>query len=230
MSRDKKTKNKEPRQDRESSSDRSFSILSEQDITKIVNKAVVAAMMEFKQENKLLASRLTKLEKLCATQSAEIKDLKTAVNLNEKKRTAEINDMEQYSRRWSVRIFGVAEKEEENVVTEALNIINNKLKLPHITEDNIDVAHRTGRKQNNRHRAIIVRFLRVKHRQQVLRSRKQLKGTRVTIAEDLTLQNLNLLKKAKELDETKMAWSWDGKIWMLKKDGSVCKLNLFDNN
>ena len=63
-----------------------------------------------------------------------------------------------------------------------------------------------------RHRPIIVRFASRRDAQNVLRERKNLKGTKIVCVEDLTNERYSLLRKAKDNDRVESAWSSRGKI------------------
>ena len=117
--------------------------------------------------------------------------------------------MEQYSRRSCVRIFGVEEKSGEDTDQIASKFIRDQLGVPLDPRD-IDRSHRTGKMKTlspestteqpsrRHHRAIIVKLSSYKKPRDILNNRKKLKGTGISIVEDLTLQNQNLLKAARD--------------------------------
>ena len=140
---------------------------------------------------------------------------------------ARVNDLEQYSRRNSIRVFGLRDhdKRENMFATEALVIDLCKRKLGiNIPVSDIDIAHRVGTFSAERDRAVIVKFVTRKARQAVLQNRKRLKGTPVTIAEDLTQHNLQLLQRAKGLNVVTQAWSWEGRVYAKDKGGNVVQV------
>ncbi|KAK7484723.1 hypothetical protein BaRGS_00024008 [Batillaria attramentaria] len=145
---------------------------------------------------------------------------------------AQAGDLEQYGRRYNVRVFGVKEDDDETVQQceeKVLRIINEKLELKGIKSADVDAIHRLGKKpkprraeQNHsdsdsdtesRPRAIIVRFVSRKCTQDVLRNRRKLRGTKISIAEDLARDRYRLLRQVKE-KEVDDAWSRDGKIFV----------------
>ena len=75
--------------------------------------------------------------------------------------------------------------------------------------------------------AIIVKFVNSDRRNAVLSARRALKGTRLTITEDLTFLNLKLLNRARQHPNVKNVWSWNGTIWYVKEDGVKRRLELF---
>lgn len=68
-----------------------------------------------------------------------------------------------------------------------------------IDESTIDRAHRYGRRKEKRPRPLIVKFTKFHAKQNILRHKNQLKGTRIFVNEDITAKNVNFLKTAKEI-------------------------------
>lgn len=125
----------------------------------------------------------------------------------------EINELEQYSRRNCVRIFGVAEKPNENIAEVIVDLAKSQLKLD-LSPSSIDRCHRLGKLENSKSqsRSIIVKFTSYATREQFIKSRRLLKGTRIVIKEDLTKANLSLLSITKEHPKVKSAWTQDGRV------------------
>ena len=61
-------------------------------------------------------------------------------------------------------------------------------------------------------RPLLVKFVSYQNRQRVIKNRKLLKGTRMSIQEHLTRKNQELLAKTRANTEVKDAWTSDGKI------------------
>ena len=87
------------------------------------------------------------------------------------------NDLQQYSRRSSLRIFGVPEKSDEDTDQIVCDIAMNKLGIP-ISCSDIDRSHRTGKlnRESKRHRPIIAKFCSYRKRTEVIKARKKLKN------------------------------------------------------
>jgi hypothetical protein len=128
------------------------------------------------------------------------------------------DEQEQYSRRNSLRLFGVAEREKENLDAIVTGLCCNKLKTK-VTMDDIDRCHRVGRASEGRPRAIIVKFVSYRKRAEVFRAKRSLRGSKITMREDLTSSRLKLLKIAIEKFGLKQVWTADGKVVVLAKDG-----------
>lgn len=121
-------------------------------------------------------------------------------------------------------MFGVPEAANEKTEEVICNVFQDKLNVS-VSTDMIDRCHRTGRKQpsaNNssasanskpRPRPIIIKFTSYKHRSLVLQNRKHLRGTNISIKEDLTKSRLELLQLASKKFGFKNVWSKDGIIF-----------------
>nr|KAG5689119.1 hypothetical protein BaRGS_013880 [Batillaria attramentaria] len=91
------------------------------------------------------------------------------------------NDLEQYQRRWNLRIFGVKETQNEDCVQKCLQVFNDKVHV-NTEEADIQVAHRVkastqhsrgaGAQGGRRAAAIIVQFANRRVRDKILQNRK----------------------------------------------------------
>lgn len=145
-------------------------------------------------------------------------DHSAIVNLQEK-----ANDAEQYQRRNCLRFFGIQESEGEVTNQKIRDVAQSKLGI-NLGPTAIDRSHRVGPPSRGRQvgpRAIIVKFTQYDVRQDVIKSRRKLKGSRMGIDEDLTSQNRALLDHAKKAVEAtqhlEAAWSIDGRVIVLVK-------------
>lgn len=179
----------------------------------------------------------------------EIKDMKVKVN----ERNQEIqsfhdkhdnarkhyikksNELEQYSRRNSVRLTGPGLPIEEvketamDTTKTAVKILNDTFKL-NISEKDIDIAHRMGIMQRQAPRSMIIKFTSRLTKIATLKDkRSKLKGTGVYVQEDLTLLNVKVLKAVRESTRTESAWSIEGQIYAkYKGNGRIEKINYED--
>ncbi len=81
------------------------------------------------------------------------------------------------------------------------------------TVHDIDNLHRVGRVgANDRPRAIIIKFVRHLVKIKVMWSRKNLKGSNISIADDLSAENFRLLSTLKRHENVTDAWAWDGRV------------------
>lgn len=128
---------------------------------------------------------------------------------------AMINDNEQYSRKYNLRITGIDESDGENCIDKVINLCKTKLNTD-IPKASFDRAHRVGRKMPGKARQVIVKLTHYHAKNAIYSKRKLLKGTQIFINDDLSRLSLHLLKEAKKNKNVKSAWSSDGKI--LAKD------------
>lgn len=166
--------------------------------------------------------------------------------LKRRLRQAEVdnNHLEQYSRRSHLRIYGLTVT--GNCKDAVASFISHKLKNADgsplvVTSKDIDAAHPLSVRNsttttlkgyagnevnsvdntniNKNTPPIIVRFHARDVRDAVIRARRQLKGGRISIAEDLTSKNVKLLNRLKSSQDFDSAWSWNGKIFAKHKGG-----------
>ncbi|KAE8738772.1 hypothetical protein FOCC_FOCC015732 [Frankliniella occidentalis] len=124
------------------------------------------------------------------------------------------DDLEQRNRLENLRIFGIKEEDGENT-DELVVKIAQKLDLFSIDLSDTSRSHRVGRKSVDKPRAIIVKFVSYAKRQKMFLAKKRLKGSGISIREDLTSIRQAILTKAHEnFDEV---WTQSGVIVI--KDG-----------
>ena len=99
-----------------------------------------------------LESEVKSLKKVNKTATGIIKQQDRRIKQNER----ELNDLQQYSRKWNLWVFKVPEKEETaaNCTTKVCAIFSDKVGIP-ITTSDIKVAHRTGQRSSTRARPIL---------------------------------------------------------------------------
>jgi ribosomal protein L16 Arg81 hydroxylase len=94
------------------------------------------------------------VEKMLTPLRNEIRDLKSELAIVRRK----CNELEQYSRRANIRIFGIPEDKDEDCLKKTLAFVNEQLDLT-FKESDIDRVHRVGRPRMNAARAMIVKFM-----------------------------------------------------------------------
>ena len=131
----------------------------------------------------------------------------------------EMNDIQQYSRRNSVRVFGIPETANEVTDVLVIDAVTKHLNCP-LSVDDIDRSHRSGKPRassgpgNNipKPRPILVKFCSYRKKAQIMKVKRKLKNTGLSIHEDLTTKNYDLLMKASKNSKVVAAWSVDGRI------------------
>lgn len=118
----------------------------------------------------------------------------------------QLEDLQQYTRRQNVRIFGIPV--ENNESTEACTkIVSDLLVSNDISLHSMDRCHRVGKKKKSTNsesftQPIIVRFGTFRDRTSFYKKRKAIKDkNKCSISLDLTRERLDLLKSAREMVE-----------------------------
>ena len=142
------------------------------------------------------------------------------------------NELEQYSRRNNIRIWGIPEKVEkgetyesmETTVSLVVKTLNEKMGL-NLENRDIDIAHRIGKKiPNQPDRCIISKLISRVNKMKNLRDRKKkLQGTNIKIQEDLTKLNLAVLKATWKNDDVERSWTAEGTIYVKWADLGTLK-------
>lgn len=155
---------------------------------------------------------VTELQKTISENTSVITELKRSIEEKDKKINcleSKLDDLEQYSRRQCLRIFGIEESRQENTDQIAVEIAE-KVGVQLSVQD-IDRSHRIG-VRGERPRPIILKFTSYRKRSEVFKSKKALKGSGVTIREDLTKTRYNVLQAAINKYGFQSVWTMDGAI------------------
>ena len=165
----------------------------------------------------------------------EIMEMKTQISRNlhnarEAWKTA--NHVAQYTRRSNVRVFGIPEEDGENCKLRICELINSKLQAGIVTMEDIGAAHRVPSKKSKEEgtpQPIIVRFTDREKKTEVLKLRKKLKGQKIGINEDVTVDNMKLINRAHESNMFESVWFANGKVKGKTTNGRTVTLDLFQN-
>ena len=144
-------------------------------------------------------------------------------------------ELSRYIRRNNLRIFGIPEETtgnrdetEEDCEKKILSLCKEKLKIE-VTAKDIEAIHRVGKKgaeAAKTPRGIIVRFVSRKTRDSVLYARKNLKGTKMLMVEDLTPRTYALLCCTREnKDVCERAWSKYGRVFMKTPQNKIYQVD-----
>lgn len=154
----------------------------------------------------------------------EILDLQQKVAVYEK----QSDDIQQYSRKNNLRLFGVAEDVNENTTTKLIQLVNSVIPNFNLLEADIDNCHRLGKKgDEGQHRPIIVKFLSYRKKLAILEGKKHLAKIKIFVNEDLTKHRYQILKSASEKLEKKNVWTRNGTI-CTRLNGKVITINSLD--
>ena len=108
----------------------------------------------------------------------------------------QINENEQYSRKYNVRFVGLDESEGEDCVNKVA-FCKEKLDI-NMDKAEVDRTHRLGPKNSFRPRTVIIKFKSYGPKASIFKQRKSLKGTKYYINEDITKFNMKLVNFARD--------------------------------
>ncbi|KAL8594528.1 hypothetical protein ACOMHN_028882 [Nucella lapillus] len=158
-----------------------------------------------------------------------LKNMVTQCDSHLKQCEKEQNDLQQYSRRWNLRVYRVPEQTKETAgdcVDKVVKIVNEGVGVK-LTQGDVEVAHRTGHQSGKQARPIIVRFFDRRKRDEILQNRRNLKNKGTVIGEDFTYANNQLSKRAMEHSLTMSVWSSNGRILAKIKNGRILRLHIY---
>lgn len=126
-----------------------------------------------------------------------------------------LDDLEQYSRRNNLRFFGIPESNNEDTAQLITQLLSTKLNISIKIED-IERTYRVGQIKQGNIRAILVKFVSYNIKAEVYKKKNNLKGTRITIREDITAERMKILNLVLGKYERKNVWTQDGRIkWFI---------------
>ena len=130
--------------------------------------------------------------------------------------TNKLDDLEQYGRRCSLRMFNVPQPPGESCTAAALKVINGVMGIP-LSEDDVERCHNLGKANAKGNRPIIIKFKSYKSKFAVYEAKSKLKKNpnKIFVTEDLTRKNYSLVQKLVQLRKDNSIdsfWTYDGKI------------------
>ena len=133
-----------------------------------------------------------------------------------------MDDLEQYSRRSCLVMTGVKETRDEDTDQIVEEILFSKLGL-NLTPFEVQRTHRLGQRRDPKDgRAVyrpIIRFVGYKSRDKVFKVKRKLKGTGISIFENLTERRVEFLQEVKKIAGYKNVWTLDGRILTFGRNG-----------
>lgn len=184
----------------------------DQAVTNTATRLERDVIKPLQEQNKLLRQRVKENEgliqykdEIIAKQEQQIKTLEHNVEILGN----QLDDLEQYGRRTSVRLHNVPP--DFGINADAV--------------DDIERSHPLGKEKDNGTRPIIVKFKTYKSKETVYKAKSSLKGNphKIFMAEDLTQKNYKIALKLLQLRSDKRIdsfWTHDGKIFYKVKDMS----------
>lgn len=100
-----------------------------------------------------------------------------------------IHQMEKETRKRNIIIYGIEEKEEENIKDTVQSFLRNTMEIE-IKPEEIDDFYRMGKRTSNKNRPIMLKLLTNWKKQEIIRSTGKLRGTKIFIDQDLTAKEI----------------------------------------
>lgn len=88
-----------------------------------------------------------------------------------------------------------------------------------ISPIDIVAAHRLPRGSSDGPRPVIVKCLKRSKKEAVIKNRKNLKGKRMAIVDDLCREYQQMMNRAQKDERVKNCWYWNGKMFIENQDG-----------
>ena len=121
----------------------------------------------------------------------------------------ELDELEQYSRRNSIWIFGIQKLTNEKPTETICKFTKQELNIdlqPHFIDRCQPVCYYRN------HNAVRAKFVSYIHKQDTHKARCVLKGSGIIIAEDLTRTNYEVQRKSQKHPKILNCWTTDGKV------------------
>ena len=134
------------------------------------NKKILSEITEVKNNNNQLKKELEQWKLKVEEKDVQITELKSKIDELENK----FDEQEQYSRRNSLRIQGLTEKPNENLV-ERLKYVAKKRMNVEMDDLDIDRIHRVGQPKTGKSRDVIVKFTTYRARHLIFKARTGLR-------------------------------------------------------
>ena len=191
-----------------------------------------------------LAKRLDKLEKQnseLVDDNKALRDTVKAMSQQMEKLESKIDDVGQDSRSTSLLVQGVRDvgSTNQDTKTKVISLLNEKIVYAKIEISDVSTVEVMGARSstsaadrndgNKKVSPIILKFTSKESRDRVLKNRRQLKDTGVSITEQLTPRKTALLKKANDFVKDRKleaAWSHDGKIIIKDSNGRIICISI----
>lgn len=160
--------------------------------------------------------------------SNEVKELKQALQ----ETSNSLDNLEQFSRRKNLRVFGIPGDVTHNEDTTAkiVALFNEKMDVQ-VRREDIETCYRVRgtRRENQSAPPVFVRLINHKLKKEIYAHKTKLKGSKVVLREDLTSRRLLLLDAAVKRYGRKNAWSINGTIYhKTGPDGGIIRSSYED--
>jgi hypothetical protein len=174
----------------------------------------------FNELRAMIEQKDERIDRLEAILMEHIQDTLTNFKKEDKKINIAIemaNQIEAHERRWAMRIMGLPSpttipESLKEVKTAILFFLAEKLEIKNVRAMDMDTAHRLGPIVDGK-QTVLVRFFRRQVVEDILNSKRMLKGKNMSIFQDTTRKNRTLIWNLTQRAEVEGAWCANGKVW-----------------
>lgn len=135
-----------------------------------------------------------------------------------------LDSIQQHIKNNNIRLINFSETVNEDLHEKIISLFNNKLNVD-MENENISSVYRVGRSNENKPRHVIISFKDNNKKMAVYNNKKLLKGSKIIMKEDLTINRLKCVTAASEKYGFKNVWTINGKIFV-KNENGVEKISL----
>lgn len=136
-----------------------------------------------------------------------------------------VDNLDNQGRRKFLLFRGVPENAGESPAKAIEEIVVSKLKIVSFsTESDVTSCYRLGKQQGDKKRPILVRFANTGIRSQIWQSKKELKGSDISVAEFLTPLRRQIFNEARARCGVHNSWTNDGNVYIKLKGGDTRRL------
>ena len=195
-----------------------------------------ADIQSLRAENVRLSQQIQQRDQLIDQLQHRTASLESAVGETQykiKEQAIQLNDAEQYTRKTSIRIFGlqlsgpVCDATVCEFFSDKLGVFVDPTEL--VAVHPLPVRRGVRRDGSSWPAPILVKFLRFNEKMRILSVRRRLKNTGITIHDDLTAANRAVLKDVMNHAAVQSAWTRKGCVIGLLTDRRKIQVRLFDN-
>nr|CAI5866974.1 unnamed protein product [Callosobruchus analis] len=162
-----------------------------------------------------ISEKLQSMEQKLDGLVASVQKIQSEVEANHKS-VSELEDriaiLEDSGRKNTLRLDGIAETPQENLIKVTLTLINDKLGIK-CTEDDLNDVYRLGRPNSSKPRTVIVKFISFLKKFAIYKSKSLLKNTGIYINEDLGKPKYEAFKSTRIRYGAKNVWTINGRIY-----------------
>lgn len=180
---------------------------------KIIIKQTIDEIFNDDNFIKILVEKIEHKFEIKETQQ-KVQDLELRINVLEReneKLQGSVDNFEQHLKRNTFRIYGIKENTGENTFKKIVHTIKTNLKVE-VDETNLVNCFRNGKVMEGKERPILFTVDSHNLKLELLKNRKNLKGSGMSLSEDMPLRKYQLLKKAIEKWGKEHVWYYGGHI------------------